>query len=187
MNPNERAVLTVTSHEDLIDRIAGFESFRVQDRIYSADLLTRQLVVNTADLAEEVGLCPAFLMHYGRQAAGARRYLAQVTSAYRSWRDRIFLEVKSSPVGETAKGDAKYPTDTQAEKIYRSAPEYGEWQARINDAQESAENAEVIYEAFKMKLEAIKIQQRLLHDEAGGSYVVVEEPRRSIPRDPKTE
>jgi hypothetical protein len=187
MNPNERAIITVPAYEDLIDRVARFDSFVVAGNRYTSDMLLPQLTIDSKDLVSEAGTCAAFVLFWGTEAARARRFYAQVDASYRMWRDRTFLELKAQPVGQTTTGSDKFPTDVQAEKLYRTQPEYGDWQQRRADAQESAEMAESVYEAFKIKGEMIKAQERIMRDEAGGPYFVAENPRQTVARQPQTE
>jgi hypothetical protein len=178
-NPNERAVINVPSWEDLIDRIARFESVTIAGRVYSADLLIPQLTISAKDLLSEAAACPAMVLYWGLAAAQARRHKAAVDAAYRTWRDRKYLDAKRAVEG------AKVMSDAQAEATYRTDPEYGEWRKRIDASQEAAENAEAIHEAFKLKGEMVKVQERLLRDEAGGPYYVAENQRLSVPRQPQ--
>lgn len=172
--------MVVASMDDLIDRISNFESIRIGDKIYSAKLLTPQMVVDTADLVSEASTVAALILYWGLMAAQARRAKARVDSAYRAWRDRSYLAIRNKP------DDAgKHPSDATAEKMYRSLPEYGVWQQKIDDAQEQAEQAEAIYEAFRAKKEMIIAEQKILNDQSGGSYYVVEGPRKTIPRTPQ--
>ncbi len=165
---------------DLVDRIARFETFQVADRTYSADLLIPQLTINCRDLVAEAAGCAAFTLYWGVEAARARRHVAAVEAGYRAWKARTAMETKATPLES-----GKYPTDSHVQNIYRTMPEYGEWWARKNDAQESAECAEAIHGAFQLKAELIKAEERILHDEAGGAWTVQELPRTSIPRQPQ--
>jgi len=187
MNPNERAIIHVPAYEDLIDRVARFDSFVVAGNRYTADLLIPQVTIDSKDLVAETATCSAHVLYWGVAAARARRFHSQVEASYRMWRDRTFLETKARPVGETTTGSAKFPTDTQAEKMYRTMPDYGDWQTRVADAQESAEMAEAVYEAFRVKGEMIKAQEKIMRDEAGGSYYVSDNPRQTVARQPQTE
>ncbi|MGH7536371.1 MAG: hypothetical protein ACREMG_12450 [Gemmatimonadales bacterium] len=182
---DERTTLHIESFEDLIARVTQFDSFTIDGRVYSAPFLIGQLTIDTKDLVSEQSLCPAQVLYWGLMAAQARRGKARVEAAYRQWRDRTFLEIKNKPLAkEDAKAD-KFPSDTVAEKMYRTAPDYGDWQKRQDDAQWAAENAEAIYEAFKCKRAMIESQQKTLHDQAGGPYQLTEESRRTIPRTPQ--
>lgn len=179
-----RMVLRVTAFEDLVDRIGRFESFTIAGRVYSADLLIPQLTIDAKDLITETQSAAAFALFWGIEAARARRFKAQVEASYRMWRDRIFLETKSTPNANTGKP----PTDSQAESAYRMDPDYGMWRSKADDAQLQAELAEAIYEAFKIKKDLVKSAQEILRTEAGGTaYVVVEEPVRAVGRQPHTE
>jgi hypothetical protein len=174
-------MISVPSFEDLIDRVASFEAFTVGDRQYSSEHLIPAVTIDSTDLVGEAASTSAFVLYWGQEAARARRFHARVEAAYRSWRDRMWLELKAKPVEETG----KYPTDAQCEKLYRTSPDYGVWRGRLDDAQESAEMAEAVYEAFKTKKEMIKAEEKILADEAGGSYYVVEGPRKTVPRQPQ--
>lgn len=175
----ERAVISVTAFGELVDRIAQFESFTIAGRVYSADLLIPQLTIDAKDLMSEAQSAGAFALTWGLEAVRARRFHAKVSASYRTWRSRTWLETKATP----AEGTGKFPTDTQCTNIYRMSPEYGAWRSRLDDAQESAEMAEAIYEAFKVKKEMIKSSQEIMRTEAGGSpYSVVENPRSTVPR-----
>jgi hypothetical protein len=182
MNPNDRVKVQAVSVEDLIDRIAHFDSFRVGEKVYSARLLIPQLVIDATDLLSEASVCAALILYWGLEAARARRAKARAEAAYRQWRDRNFLDIKNGPHKE---GD-KAPSDTVAEKMYRTLPDYGVWQQKIDDAQEQAEQAEAIYEAFRAKKEMILVEQKALQAESGGPYFVVESPRQTVPRTPLT-
>jgi len=181
---NGHTIIRVKSFEDLIHKVMAFSSFRIQDRLYSAELLVPQLVIDNKDLLTESAMCAAFVLYWGREAAAARRAKARVESAYRTWRDRTWLEIKHTPLPDT-EGKPKYPTDAHVERLLHQHPEYGEWRGRQDDAQEAAENAEAVHLAFQTKAELIKNQQRLLHDEAGGPYQIAEEPRQTQAREPK--
>jgi len=185
MNGNsERTIVRVKSFEDLIHRVMAFSAFRIQDRIYSSDLLIPQLVIDNKDLLTEGAICAAFVLHWGRVAAAARRHKAKVEAAYRGWRDRTWLEIKHTPLPDTD-GKPKYPTDAHVERLLHQHPEYGDWRGRQDDAQEAAENAEAVHLAFQVKADMIKTQQRLLHDEVGGPYQVAEDPRQTQAREPQ--
>jgi len=178
---NERTIIHMPHFEDLLDRIARFESVTIAGRVYTADLLLPQLTVNATDLVSEAATCAAFVLYWGITASQARRFAAQVEASYRSWRDQLFLKLKSIPLEATGKP----PTDAVAEKMYRTDSEYGDWSQRKDDAQEGAEMAEAIHEAFKAKKELIQAMGRIMHDEAGGAYLVSENPRQSVPRQPQ--
>lgn len=177
----DRTVIRVRSREDLIEQVMQFDSFRIRERIYSAEMLIPQLVIDNKDLLTEGAVCAAFVMAWGREAARARRWHAQVEATYRGWRDRTWLELKQTPLAE-----GKLPTDKHTEMLVHMHPEYGEWRGKMDDSQEAAENAEAVYEALKIKAILIKSQQRLIHDEAGGPYHVAEEPRQTVARRPQT-
>lgn len=183
MNGNGRVTLHVPSYQDIISRIAKFETFQVADRLYSADLLIPQLTVNGKDLIAEAASCGALILYWGIEAARARRHVAQVEGAYRSWRDRRWLDLKSTPY--EVDGKMKIPSDSTADKMYRTHPEYGVWQERKAAAQESAECAEAVHEAFKAKTNLIKAMEAIMRDEAGGPYYVAEQAPVEVPRQPQ--
>jgi hypothetical protein len=128
-------------------------------------------------------------LYWGREAARARRIVAETDLQYRVWKERMFLEAKATPVVVGAEDNGalktKLPTDAQAQAVYRLKPEYSEWHRRKILAQEAAENAETVYESLRTKKELIKAEVDLLRDEAGGSYVVIEDDPRLIPRIPQ--
>lgn len=178
---NERVIITVPAYEDLIDRVAKFDSFTIAGRVYSSEFLIPQLTLRVSDLVAEASLCSALILYWGLEAARGRRYHAQVSAAYRSWRDHRFLELKQTVIEATG----KFPTDSQAEKLYRQDPEYGKWRGNMDDSQEAAEMAEAIYEAFKTKKDMIAAAEKIMKDEAGGAYQVRESVRQSVPRNPQ--
>ena len=175
-------ILGVVAFEDLIDKIARFDSFVIGGRVYSSELLTPQLIIQAADLVTDAATCGAQVLYWGVEAARARRFVAQVDAAYRSWRDRAFLDAKATP----AEGSGKFPSDAVASSLYRQRPEYGDWQGRKATAQEGAEMAEAILEAFRLKAQLIRVAEQTLRDEAGGPYRVAEEPPARIARRPQT-
>lgn len=177
----ERVILQIPAFADLVDRVAKFDSFTVAGRVYSAELLIPMLTVNASDLVAESATCSTFALYWGVEASRARRFHAQVSAAYRAWRDRRFLEIRQTQIEATG----KFPSEKDAEKLYRTDPEYGAWRGRMDDAQESAEMAEAIYEAFKIKSEQVKAIEKILKDEAGGAYQVRESLRESVPRRPQ--
>lgn len=179
----ERVALPVTAYEDMIHRIASFEEFMVAGRVYRAELIIPQLVTNMAQLAEESATAAVMIAYWGREAARARRYKSQMEATYRQWKARQMIDLKKSKEDE----GAKTPSDAMVANLYRIDPAYAEWQRRINDAQEAAENAEMLYEAFKVKARMIEASQKILHDEAGGAYRVVPANPIAIPRQPKLE
>jgi hypothetical protein len=168
------------AHTDLIDLIAQFDTFRVADRLYSHELLIPQLTIRTKDLLSEASTCGAHILYWGIEAARAERHYEQAEAAYRAWRDRMWIEFKTG--GDPA---SKAPSDALCEKKYRTAPEYGEWQRRIADAKEGMRCSQAVLEAFRAKRELIKAQEKLLSDEAGGPYFVVEEQPTKVPRQPQ--
>jgi len=174
----DRTSLHVVSFEDLVDRVASFESFRVADKLYTAQYLIPQLTVNTTDLISEAASASSFAVYWGLEASRARRFKAQVDASYRQWRDRMWLDIKTTPLDITG----KFPTDSQTDKSSRLTPEYGAWRCRIDDALESAEMAEAVYEAFKMKADLVKSLERIMSSEAGGAYFVVEKPNQEVTR-----
>ena len=121
------------------------------------------------------------LFRSGLEACRARRFKARAEAVYRQWRDRTWLEIKQTPVEDTG----KTPTDAHAEKLMHTSEEYGSWRGRLDDAQESAEMAEALYEAFKLKAEMIRTQERLLAHEAGGPFIVVAADRQTASREPQ--
>lgn len=177
----ERTEIRVQAFTDLIDMVAKFETFRVADRLYSADLLIPQLTIRTKDILTEAATCPAHVLYWGLEAARAKRHFESVEAAYRSWRDRAFVNFKTGGNPESS----KVPSDALCEKQYRIAPEYGEWQRRRADAQEGSDCAQAVLEAFRAKVQLIKTQEQLLRDEAGGSWYVVEDPPQTVPRCPQ--
>jgi len=182
MTNNGRSEVRVPAFDDVVDRILRFDSFQVGERIYSAELLIPMLTIRTADLLAEASACAALVLYWGVEAARARRQHAAQDAAYRAWRDRAWLEAK------TAEDGARAPSDATCERIYRTKPEYGEWQRRIAMTQESADCAEAVHEAFRVKAQLIRDQREILRDEAGGCpYFVVENRTAGVPRQPKTE
>jgi len=181
----DKVLIRTPAYEDLIDRIGRFESFSIYDRVYSADLLIPQLVVKPSDLPSEAMACAAFVLYWGLEAARARRLQARVEAAYRAWRDRRWLEIKTTEVSQTSAGNPKLISDGHADKSLRADPDYGIWRGKLDDAQAGAEMAEAIYEAFKLKSTMIKSAAQVMHDEAGGPYTVVEDSRLSVEREPQ--
>jgi hypothetical protein len=49
----DRVPVTVQAFQDVIARIAKFDSFTIGDRLYTADYLVPLLAINTKDLLEE--------------------------------------------------------------------------------------------------------------------------------------
>jgi hypothetical protein len=176
----DRTEIRVAAHVDLVDRVARFESFRVLDRSYSAELLVPQLTIDTKDLLSESASCAALILYWGIEAARAKRHAEQTEAAYRAWRDRAWIRAKGEP---DAAG--KFPSADLAEKLYRQSAEYGPWQARKIAAQEGFDCASAVLEAFRAKAQMIKAQEQLLRDEAGGPYHVVEERPTGVPRQPR--
>jgi hypothetical protein len=181
---SDRTVVRVKSFEDLVHKVTAFAAFRVQDKVYSPELLVPQLVIDNKDLLTETAMCAAFVLYWGREAARARRWQAQVEAAWRTWRDRNWLDIKHTPL-IADEGKPKYPTDSYVEKLLHQQPDYGDWRGRLDDAQEAAENAEAVHLAFQVKADMIKTQQKLIHDEAGGPYHVAEDPRQTKVREPQ--
>jgi len=179
---DERVPITVPAFSDVLARIAHFSSFSIGGRLYTADYLLPLVAIDLSRLTEEGATVPALLLYWGLEAARARRFKADCDHQYRSWTERAFLEAKATPVN----GSDKFPTDRQAEATYRIAPAYSEWHRRIDTAQEAAENAEAVYESLKAKQFLLKVEQELLHDEAGGSYVIVPAEPRELARNPLT-
>jgi hypothetical protein len=171
---SRRTQIVVTHFEDLLDRIAKFEAFTIAGNRYTAEWLIPQLVVNSANIIDDVSVCSAHALYWGLAASRARRYKAAVDASYRQWRDRLWLQFKSEPLKSTG----KIPADSVCEKLYRSTSEYGEWRTKLDDGQEAAELAEAIFEAFKLKVQLLKVQQGILNAEAGGPYYVAEKPRQ---------
>lgn len=188
---NDRVPITIKAFEDIIARIAQFDSFTIGGRLYTADYLIPLLSINTKDLLEEAATTPALVMYWGREAARARRLVAETELQYRVWRERAYLEAKATPIvvgkdDKTGEPKTKLPTDSQAEAVVRIMPEYSEWYRRKISAQESAENAEAVQDAFKTKRDLIKSETEMLRNEAAGSsYVVVEDEPRETPRQPQ--
>lgn len=176
----DRTEIKVSARQDLIDRVARFDSFRVLDRTYSAELLIPQLTVDLKDLLNEAAANAALVLYWGIEAARAKRHADQTDAAYRSWRDRTWLNCKTTPMD-----DGKMPSAEVAERLYRQRPEYGEWQRRKIDAEEGAACAEAVLEAFRAKGQMIQAIERVLRDEAGGPYHVVEERSAAVPRQPR--
>lgn len=177
----DRVEIQVAHHDDLIAKISRFDNFRVLDKLYTAELLIPLMVIRLKDLVTEAATTAAMVLYWGAEATRARRHHARVQSAYRGWRDRAWLTAKQTP----DPGTGKLPSNEVAERLYRAQPDYGDWQQRLHDAQEGAEMAEAVLEAFRLKAEMIKTEERLLRDEAGGPYAVSEEPRASVPRTPQ--
>jgi len=177
----ERAIIQVPAFEDLIDRVGSFDSFTVAGKLYSAEHLVPQLTINSADLVSEAASAAAFVLYWGLEAARSRRFHAQVEAAYRTWRDRTWLEIKATP-GEST---GKFPTDAQTEKTMHTSPHYGEWRGRLDDAQANAEMAEAVFEAFKLKGDLVKAAERIMAHEAGGAYYVEVTPRQTVARQPQ--
>lgn len=180
-----RTAICVPSYDDILSRIARFETFQVADRIYSADLLIPELTIRARDMLTEAATNAALISYWGMEAARARRHVARVEASYRSWRDRMWLDLKSTPVEQGEK--LKIPSDATAEKMYRTHPEYGVWQHRIADAQESAECAEAVHEAFKAKKDLLRIMENVLRDESAGPYFIVEQEPGLPMRQPQLE
>ena len=183
MSHDNKTEIRVPSYEDLVERVQKFESFQIAERIYSAELIIPQLVINAKDLIAEA--VATGVSEREREAARARRWNAQVEAAYRGWRDRTWLDLKQDPIGETDKGTPKYPTDSHVEKLLHMHPEYGSWRSRLDYSQEAAECAEAIYEAHRLKARLIENAERLLRDEAGGPYRISEDERQSVVRQPQ--
>jgi len=181
---NGRVAIAIPSFNDIVSRIAKFETFQVADRLYSADLLIPQLTISGKDLIAEAASCAALILYWGVEAARARRHVESVEGSYRGWRDRKWLDLKSTPIDD-GKGGVKIPSDAVCDKQYRTHPEYGVWQQRKAAAQEAAECAEAVHEAFKAKKDLVKVMENLMRDEAGGPYWVSEQPSVEVPRQPQ--
>lgn len=179
MDYSNRVPLRVQAHVDLVDQIARFDTFRVCDRLYTADLLIPQLTIRAKDLILEACQCSAHILYWGLEASRAKKHVEMSEHAYRSWRERAWLGFKTSAAGET-----KAPSDAMCEKLYRTLPEYGDWQQRRVESQHGADCAHAVYEAFRAKSELIKTIERIMRDETGGAYYVVEDAPRTIPRSP---
>lgn len=179
----EKVAIHIPSFSDILSRIAKFETFQVADRLYSADLLIPQLTISGKDLIAEAASCGALILYWGVEAARARRHVESVAGSYRAWRDRKWLDLKSTPVSDGKGGDGmKTPSDAVCEKMYRTHPEYGTWQIRKAAAQESAECAEAVHESFRAKKDLIKSMEMMMRDEAGGPYYIAEQPSVEVPR-----
>jgi hypothetical protein len=183
MNDN-KVVIEVPHFQDILGRIAKFETFQVADRLYSADYLIPQLTINAKDQITEAAMCGAMIIYWGIEAARARRHVADTDASYRSWRDRKWLDFKATPIDD-GKGGQKIPSDSMVDKLYRTHPEYGIHHQRKATAQESAECAEAVYEAFRAKKDLLQIMERMMRDEAGGPYYVAEQSPVEIPRQPQ--
>ena len=120
------------------------------------------------------------VLYWGIEASRARRYLAAIESSYRSWRDRTWMEIKSTP-----SEDGKFPTNDITDRLVRQHADYGAWRGRLDDGQQASEQAEAVHEAFKVKGRLIEVQEKLLRDEAGGPYIIAEDPRQTVPRQPQ--
>jgi len=177
----DRVEIRTPAFTDLVDSVARFETFRVADRLYSADLLLPQLTIRLKDILTEAATCGAHILYWGIEAARAKRHRESVEAAYRAWRDRAWITAKTAGQDE----GAKTPSDAQCERMYRTHPDYGGWQQRRSDAQEGADCAEAVLQAFRAKADLIRTQERLLRDEAGGPYFVVEAAEENIPRRPQ--
>lgn len=178
---DNRQPINVRNFDDLIDRVARFDSFTIEDRQYSAELLIPQLTINNKDLVSECATVSSWATYWGLAASRARHYKARVDAAYRAWKDYRITEAKATDDPETG----KRRTEADCERYYRMHPEYIDWNMRRNDAQRSAEFAEAIYEGFKLKSKMIDVTQRLLRDEAGGPYYIIEDDRLGIERQPQ--
>lgn len=179
---DNRVKVSTPAFADVIDLVARFETFRVADRLYNAEFLIPQLTIRLKDLLVEAAACPAHILYWGLEVSRARRHHASVEAAYRTWRDRLWMGMKTGAVAP----EAKVPSDALCEKMYRTNPEYGAWQKRQADAQEGLDCAQAVLEAFKAKAQLIKIEEQLLRDESAGPFYVVEEQPAGQPRRPQT-
>jgi hypothetical protein len=126
--------------------------------------IVRELVLDELNVALQVQTVTAEIQKWGRLGAQARRVWQLEERGYRAWRSQFFLEATKRPENDedkpgwtrTAKGEPKVPTKETIEAMYRVAPEYHQWQVRIEKAEETYNAVQAVYEAFKAKKDMLK-------------------------------
>ena len=106
-----------------------------------------ELVIRDQDIETQLKVVSAQVSHWGRMAAQAQRILEIEERHYRVWRSAFYLKIRKE---KDEKGKALY-TEKEFEALYRTDPEYGEFQARIERAREALNSATAICDVFKAK------------------------------------
>ena len=115
--------------------------------------LIPELIINEANLLEQVQTISARIAHWGRLSAQAKRVWQIEERNYRRWRDSFYLQAIQMA---RVKGEKK-PSDKTIEAQYRTSPEYNLMYGNTERAEESYNATLAILDGWRMKKEALRI------------------------------
>lgn len=132
-----------------------------------ATAIVRELVLDEINLGGQVQIITGEIQKWGRLLAQARRVWQLREREYRAWRSQFFLDSLKWPTPDkedelpagwtkTAKGDPKPPTKEAVEALYRVHVDYAKHQVAIEQAEESYNAVDAVYEAFKAKRDMLR-------------------------------
>ena len=111
----------------------------------TGDKIVPDLVIQEADVLEQVQTISARIMHWGRMAAQCKRVWDITCREYRVWRDKLHLEQL------IAAGDGKKPTDKVIQATIRAHDQYPVHYMRMERAEEAYNAATAVLDGFRAK------------------------------------
>lgn len=127
-------------------------------RIRGANLIPL-LVINQHTLRDEVDRVAAEVMHWGALRAHARRVWEVREREMRTWRSRRELEIRAA-----AQKAGEKVTESVVEARYRTDPEYGVVNSRVEAAEAQFNLTDAAYQAFKVKADVLQADVRRAPD-----------------------
>lgn len=118
--------------------------------------VVRDLVIQTYDLQTQVQIISTQIQFWGRMESQAKRVWQIEERNYRRWRDGQYLALSQPPNDPIEAKDWKKPTEKKIEALYRQTPEYDQYWAAVERAEEAFNGAHAILEGFRAKKDMLR-------------------------------
>lgn len=118
--------------------------------------VVRDLIIQTYDLQTQVQVISTQIQFWGRMESQAKRVWQIEERNYRRWRDGQYLAFSQPPNDPIEAKDWKKPTEKKIEALYRQTPEYDQYWAAVERAEEAFNAAHAILEGFRAKKDMLR-------------------------------
>jgi hypothetical protein len=124
--------------------------------------IVNSLVIANATIDEQVRTVAGSIIHWGRMLAQCKRVWDIEARHYAVWKARKRLEL-TNPVDKPE--GWKKPTGATVEDMYRTDPEYGVINARVERAEEAYNAALLIVDGFRALKDELRSWARRVNEE----------------------
>lgn len=118
--------------------------------------VVHELVIQTYDLQTQVQSISVQIQFWGRMEAQCKRVWQIEERNYRRWRDAQILALSNPPSDPEEAKSWKKPTEKRIEALYRQMPEYDQYWAAVERAEEATNGAHAILEGFRAKKDMLR-------------------------------